>query len=509
MTSGASLQITSGVTDDGNKINKNMTIKDLDPRIVWNNFYLITRQPRPSKHEEKVRAFLLEWAKGKGIDCFADEGGNIIMRTEATPGMENRKGVILQAHMDMVPQKISSSKHDFLTDPIETIIDGEWVKANGTTLGADDGLGVALAMSVAEDKNLRHGPVEILLTYDEETGLSGAEALKAGVLKGDILLNLDSEDDDELCIGCAGGLDATADFKISREDLPDGYNALCLDIKGLQGGHSGMDISLYRANANKVVARILSELMEEGLILLTEINGGSLRNAIPFEARAVFAVKQSDEAEVRKRVESIFAELKNCYKESDPDMQMTLTAIDRPAQYIESEAALRAVKSIVVCPSNVIRMSRSMEGLTETSTNLGIVRTLKDRIEVSSFLRSAIDSSKADLAREIRYIFEMSGAEIRFDGDYPGWVPKPESPLISMLSSIYERLFGEKIKVVATHGGLECAILGATYPNWDMISIGPTVRHPHSPDERCLISSVGKMWKYLTTILEEIPEKNV
>lgn len=411
--------------------------------------------------------------------------------------------------MDMVPQKLSSSKHDFLTDPVETIIDGDWVKADGTTLGADDGLGVALAMSVAEDKNLRHGPVEILITYDEETGMSGAIDLKAGVLNGDILLNLDSEDDDELCIGCAGGLDAIAEFKINKEAVPSGCKAFRLDIKGLKGGHSGMDISLYRANANKVLAGILSGLMEDSSILLVEFNGGSLRNAIPFEASAVFAVKESEAAGVRKKIESSFAVFKDCHKESDPDMTMTLTPIAScPEKYIGSDAALRAVKAIVACPSNVIRMSQSMEGLIETSTNLGIVRTLEDKIEISSLLRSAIDSSKDELAKRMRYIFEMAGADIRFEGAYPGWVPKPENPLIGMMSSIYERLFGEKIKVVATHGGLECAILGATYPNWDMVSIGPTVRYPHSPDERCLISSVDKIWKYLKVILEEIPEKN-
>lgn len=484
-----------------------MTIKDLKPAIVWNNFYLMTQQPRPSKHEEKVRAFLLKWAEEHKVEAFADETGNVIMRVPATPGYENRKGVILQAHMDMVPQKISSSKHDFLNDPIETLIDGDWVTANGTTLGADDGLGVALAMSVAEDKTIKHGPVEILITYDEETGMTGAEMLKPGLFNGEILLNLDSEDEGELCIGCAGGLDAIAEFDYKQVKTPAGYKAFKISVSGLQGGHSGMDISLYRGNANKIVASAIIPSMEDDGAVLATFTGGSLRNAIPFEAEAVIAFPADKEAAVRKSVTERLANSKSCYKESDPDMVYKVEDVAAPAEYIEEKVALNAAKSIIACPSNVIRMSQSMPGLTETSINLAIVRCENGKIKIASLMRSAIDASKEELARRVRYIFEAAGAKCRFEGGYSGWVPKPEDPLIGMINGIYRKRFGHDMNVLATHGGLECALLGAKYPNWQMVSIGPTVRYPHSPDERTYIPSTQMVWDFLKDILENAPEK--
>lgn len=484
-----------------------MTIKDLKPAIVWNNFYLMTQQPRPSKHEEKVRAFLLKWAEEHKVEAFADETGNVIMRVPATPGYENRKGVILQAHMDMVPQKISSSKHDFLNDPIETLIDGDWVTANGTTLGADDGLGVALAMSVAEDKTIKHGPVEILITYDEETGMTGAEMLKPGLFNGEILLNLDSEDEGELCIGCAGGLDAIAEFDYKQVKTPAGYKAFKVSVSGLQGGHSGMDISLYRGNANKIVASAIIPSMEDDGAVLATFTGGSLRNAIPFEAEAVIAFPADKEAAVRKSVTERLANSKACYKESDPDMVYKVEDVAAPAEYIEEKVALNAAKSIIACPSNVIRMSQSMPGLTETSINLAIVRCENGKIKIASLMRSAIDASKEELARRVRYIFEAAGAKCRFEGGYSGWVPKPEDPLIGMINGIYRKRFGHDMNVLAAHGGLECALLGAKYPNWQMVSIGPTVRYPHSPDERTYIPSTQMVWDFLKDILENAPEK--
>ena len=398
-----------------------MTIKDLQPAVVWNNFYGLTRCPRPSKHEEVVREFLLKWAKEHNVEAFADETGNVIMRVPATPGYENRKGVVLQGHMDMVPQKTADTVHDFLKDPIETVIDGEWVKAKGTTLGADNGMGMALAMAVAEDKSVKHGPIEVLVTYDEETGMTGAEALKPGLLKGDILLNLDSEDEKELCIGCAGGLDASADFKYRSFPTPRGFAGYKITIKGLSGGHSGMDISLYRANANKVM--------------------------------------------------------------------------------------LNACKAIAACPSNVIRMSQTMAGLTETSINLAIVRCQRGHIKVYSLLRSALNTSKFDLALRVRYIFEFAGAKVKFFGGYPGWTPKPDTPINKLINDLHVKMYGEPMNVLATHGGLECALLGAKYPNWEMVSIGPTILYPHSPDERCHIPSVQRTWDLLKAVLENIPEK--
>lgn len=485
-----------------------MTIKDLQPAIVWNNFYGLTRCPRPSKHEEIVREHILKWAKERNIDAAADETGNIIMRIPATKGYENRKGVVLQGHMDMVPQKTADTAHDFLKDPIETWIDGEWVKAKGTTLGADNGLGVALAMSVAEDKTLKHGPIEVLVTYDEETGMSGAEALKPGVLKGDILLNLDSEDDLELCIGCAGGLDAVADFKYESLPTPAGYAAYKFDVKGLSGGHSGMDISLYRANANKVLVRALYPLLEKYGAKVADIKGGSLRNAIPFESEAIVLLPEAKAAAAVRTARKVFASLKAKYAESDPAMSCTVTKEKKlPRKYIQDDVMLNAVKAIGACPSNVIRMSQSMPGLTETSINLAVVRCKAGHLTVASLLRSAINESKEDLAIRVKFIFELAGAKIKFFGGYPGWVPKPDTPINKLLNDTHRKMFGKPMNVAATHGGLECALLGAKYPNWEMVSIGPTVMYPHSPDEKCFIPSVQKVWDFLKVVLEAIPEK--
>lgn len=485
-----------------------MTIKDLQPALVWNNFYGLTRCPRPSKHEEAVREYILKWAKERNMDAVADETGNIIIRVPATPGYENRRGVIIQGHMDMVPQKTSDTVHDFLKDPIETWIDGEWVKAKGTTLGADNGIGVAMGMAVAEDKNLPHGPIEVLITYDEETGMSGAEALKPGVLKGDILLNLDSEDEMELCIGCAGGIDAIAEFRYKKENTPEGYVGYKLDVKGLSGGHSGMDISLYRANANKVLAAALIPVISKFGAKVVDICGGSLRNAIPFEGEAEIVVPKSKATVVVRTVRKIFEELTLRYKESDPAMSATITRSVMPApKYIQTDVVFNALKAIMACPSNVIRMSQSMPGLTETSINLAVVRCKNGKIVVSSLLRSAIDESKRELADRVRYIFEAFGASIKFVGGYCGWIPKPDTPMIAMLNDIHTRMFDKPMNVLATHGGLECAILGGKYPNWEMVSIGPTIMYPHSPDEKVNIASVANVWEFLKAILKEVPEK--
>ncbi len=484
-----------------------MTIKDLQPSVVWDAFYGLTRCPRPSKHEEIVRRHILDWARENNVDAAADETGNIIIRVPATPGYENRRGVILQGHMDMVPQKTADTVHDFLKDPIETRVDGEWLKASGTTLGADDGIGVAMGMAVAVDKSLKHGPVEVLITYDEETGMTGANALKPGILKGDILINIDSEDEGELCIGCAGGLDAIADFRYESEKMPYGYVGYKLDVKGLSGGHSGMDISLYRANANKVLANAIIPIMEKYDGELVSINGGSLRNAIPFEGEAVVAVPAEKAAGALKAIRKNFAAVTARYKESDPAMSCKVEKCKAGPKRIENKVALNALKAIAACPSNVIRMSQSMPGLTETSINLAIVRSGRGHIRVASLLRSAVDESKAELARCVRYIFEFAGAQVKFSGGYCGWIPKPDAPVIKLLNDTYKKMYGKPMSILATHGGLECALLGAKYPNWEMVSIGPTVRYPHSPDEKVHIPSVQQTWDFLKAVLEDIPEK--
>ncbi len=484
-----------------------MTIKDLNPTIVWNNFYGLTRCPRPSKHEEVVREYILNWAKERDIDAFADETGNIIIRVPATPGYENLRGVILQGHMDMVPQKTAEKQHDFLTDPIETRIEGDWVKAMDTTLGADNGMGVAMGMAVAEDKSLKHGPIEVLITYDEETGMGGAKALKPGILEGDILINLDSEDEFELCIGCAGGLDLVADFKYKNEKTPAGYIGYALDVKGLSGGHSGMDIALYRGNANKVLTNAILPVMEKYGAQLVSMKGGSLRNAIPFEGEAEIVVPIEKAAAAAKAIRRNFAEVTARFKESDPAMSCTISKTKAAKEYIETAVALNALKAISACPSNVIRMSQSMPGVIETSMNLAIVRTGRGHISVQSLLRSAIDESKMELAQRVKYIFEFAGASVKTSGGYSGWIPKPDTPINKLINDIHERKFGKPMNVLATHGGLECALLGAKYPHWEMVSIGPTIMYPHSPDEKVNIPSVANSWELLKAVLEEIPSK--
>ena len=484
-----------------------MTIKDLKPQVVWNNFYGLTRCPRPSKHEEIVRQHLLDWAKEHKVEAFADETGNVIMRIPATPGYENRKGVVLQGHMDMVPQKTADTVHDFLKDPINTVIDGEWVTAVGTTLGADNGMGVAMAMSVAEDKSIKHGPIEVLVTYDEETGMTGAEALKPGLLKGDILLNLDSEDENELCIGCAGGLDAEADFKYKSLPVPAGYVGYKIELKGLSGGHSGMDISLYRGNANKIMVRTLIPMLERYGAKVADFNGGSLRNAIPFEADAVIALPKEKATAALRYANEILKICRERFKESDPGFQWSITKVNKPARCIEDAVILNACKAIAVCPSNVIRMSQTMQGLTETSINLAVVRCKRGHLTVNSLLRSAMNTAKQDLALRVKYIFEFAGAKIKFFGGYPGWTPKPDTPINKLINDMHVKLYGKPMNVLATHGGLECALLGAKYPNWEMVSIGPTVLYPHSPDERVNIASVQRSWDLLKAVLENIPEK--
>ena len=486
-----------------------MTIKDLQPQAVWENFYGLTRVPRPSKHEGKVQEYLLKWGKDHGVDVKRDDTGNIIFTVPATPGFENRKGVIMQAHMDMVPQKTADTKHDFLTDPIETEIKGEWVAAKGTTLGADNGIGVALALSVLQDKTLKHGPLEALITYDEETGMTGANALKPGVLKGDILLNLDSEDEGELCTGCAGGIDGCADFAYRTYKTPEDYVCYKLTVKGLKGGHSGMDISLFRGNANKIVCRILKAVIDEYPgVKVAGITGGSLRNAIPFEAEAVIVIPSAESRKVKALVEKKFEESRFEFQYSDPGTVMFYEKQNKVApRYISPKVIGNALKAILACPHGVGRMSDTLPGLTETSTNMAIIRTEKGHLTVHSLTRSSIDSAKMYLADSIRYTFELAGAKYSLSGAYSGWTPKLGTPMIKVLEDTYKKLFGKDLRITATHGGLECAIMGAKYTNWEMVSIGPTIVHPHSPDERVKIDTVGEVWKFLVAVLENIPEK--
>jgi len=484
-----------------------MSIANLNPTRVWKHFDSLTQIPRPSKKEGKAVLFLENYGKSLGLETIKDELGNIIIRKPATKGMENRKGIILQAHIDMVPQKNSDKVHDFEKDPIQPRVVEEWVYATGTTLGADNGLGVAVAMAVLEAKDLVHGPVEVLITIDEETGMTGARGLKAGIIKGDILINLDSEDEGELYVGCAGGLDATATFRYTTEVIPADYVGMELAIKGMKGGHSGMDIVLGRGNANKSLVRILLPLIEKADAMVASFEGGSLRNAIPRESFATIAVPASKVAMAKKIVNKHFNDMKAELAAHEPTLCIELTLCKKPAKAISPEVALKAVKAIYACPNGVERMSDAMPGLVETSNNLAIVKSGSGKIEVKCLLRSSVDSAKDVYATSLKSVFDLAGADVRLTGGYPGWKPNMDSDILITMKNVYKELYGSEPEVKAIHAGLECGILGGTYPNWDMISCGPTIRSPHSPDERVNIKTVEKWWNYVVAILKDAPVK--
>ena len=487
-----------------------MPIRNLEPKSIWNNFYSLTQIPRPSGHTQKVAKFLVKFGKDLGLESFQDECGNVIIRKPATPGMEDRKGIVLQAHMDMVPQKNNDKKHDFVKDPIETRIvrhdDGEWVYACGTTLGADDGLGVAAAMSVLESKTLKHGPIEALFTVDEETRMVGAKALKPGVLKGEILLNLDSETEGELYVGCAGGLDANVTFKYKEAPMPKDYKAFKLIVTGLRGGHSGMEINEGRGNANKVMARVLMPMMRNFRGKLVSFDGGNMRNAIPREAEAVIAVPAAHEKDAVQLVEKFQATIHAELALIDPNVSISI-APAKATKIIGGPTGMKLLKALLACPNNVDRMSLAVKDLVETSNNLAIVKTGKDVIEVKTLMRGSTDSLKEYLSESIRCCFELAGAKVFFDGGYSGWSPNMQSPILKTMKEQYKKLFGEEPAVMAIHAGLECGIFSGAYPHWDMISCGPTLKSPHSPDERAFIPSVAKWWTFIQAVLEDAPKK--
>ena len=492
-------------------------IQNLDPQVVWKNFYALTRIPRPSKHEELAVEYMYNWGVSHGLETIKDEVGNIIIRKPATPGCENMKGVILQGHIDMVPQKNADTVHDFEKDPIETWIDGEWVKAKGTTLGADNGLGVAMAMAVLESSDLKHGPVELLCTIDEETGMTGAMALKPGVLQGEILINLDSETEGELYVGCAGGLDASASATYVPADYDRSWECWSLAVKGFKGGHSGMDIILYRGNANKLAARILLALMTEADVKLLDLEGGTLRNAIPREAFATVYVP-ADKVEAAKAVfERVAAEIKAEYAGTDPDSEFIFKPYEcaegecccggDECKYVPEADALRFVRAIIACPDGVERMSSEMAGLVETSNNLAMVKIEGGEFSVKTLMRSSVDTAKDALAKKFESIFALAGIETSFAGGYSGWAPNPDSAILATMKKVYNDLYGKEPAVMAIHAGLECVIHSGAYPHWDMVSCGPTLMSPHSPDERANIPSVAKCWEFLKAVLENIPTK--
>ena len=482
-------------------------ILNLEPALLWKNFYSLTQIPRPSKHEDKVRDFLYQFGKELGLETIKDEVGNVIIRKPATPGMENRKGVVLQGHMDMVPQKNNDTNHDFEKDPIETYIDNGWVKAKGTTLGADNGMGVAAAMAILESKNLQHGPIEAFITTDEETGMTGAMGVKAGVLKGDILLNLDTEEEGELYIGCAGGTNGNFTFHVKSAAVPMAVEAFKLVVTGLKGGHSGVDIHLERGNSIKVLTRVLHEGIKHFGLRIASLEGGSLRNAIPREASSIIVIP----VEHKNTFIAVIASLEKIIKKElsavEPTMKILLTPAEKPASLLDEVSQANIINALYACPNGVIRISNEMPGLVETSINIGVLKTEKNMVVGQTLLRSSVDTAKVDLENMVEAVFTMAGADIIFEGHYPGWKPNPDSEILRVMLELYKKMFGKEPLVKAIHAGLECGILGGAYPNWDMISVGPTIVNPHSPDEKTEISSVKKFWDYLVETLKNVPVK--
>ncbi len=481
---------------------KNIT--DLQPKSLWNNFNNLNAVPRPSKKEEKVINFLKKFGVRLKLETIVDEVGNVIIRKPASKGMEKRTKVVLQGHMDMVPQKNADVGHNFEKDGIDMYIDGDWVKAKGTTLGADNGIGVAAAMSILESTDIPHPPIEALFTVDEETGLTGAQALKGGLLKGDVMLNLDSEDDDELTIGCAGGVDISIDGNYKLKPVKEKFKGYKISIKGLSGGHSGIQIKLGRANANKLMNRLIFNAVEKYKVRIVSINGGSLRNAIPRESFAEIVLpvdKSKDFESYIKQQSEVFL---NEYKSTDPEIKLILSKISLPENMAGKEFQNVLMNAIYACPNGVYRMSPDMEGLIQTSNNLARVIVNNGKFSIHCLTRSAIDSEKMDFAQSIKSTFVLAGMDVTLSGAYPGWIPKPKAPIVKLMSDIYLKLFNEKVNVTATHGGLECGIIGKNYPKMDMISFGPNITGPHSPDEQVQISSVQKFWKYLLEVLKHI-----
>ena len=482
-------------------------IVGLEPKAVWENFYKLTQVPRPSKKEEKIQAFMVNFGKSLGLVTEKDSVGNVLIRKPATPGMENRKGIIFQGHLDMVPQKNNGTVHDFENDPIDAWIDGEWVRARGTTLGADNGMGVACAMTVLAAKDLIHGPLEALFTCDEETGMTGAIGLKSNWLKGEILLNMDSEEEGELYVGCAGGVNADIEFEYDEVIVPQGVTPLKLVISGLRGGHSGLEINQGRGNANKLIIRFLKYATRELDARLAEINGGGMRNAIPREAYAVVLVPDENVAQLKSAVSKYQSIYKYELGAIEPNLSFTINETEIPESLIEERVQHDLIDSVYACPNGVIRMSDAMAGLVETSTNLSTVKSRKGVIFVKCLLRSSVESAKNDLVEMVDSVFALGGAMVSFDGDYPGWKPNMNSPILASMKEIYQNKFGKTPEILGIHAGLECGILGAAYPNWDMISFGPTMRSPHSPDERLFIPSVQKFWDFLVEVLKNSPLK--
>ena len=486
-------------------------LAQLQPNKLWQIFEQICSIPHPSKHEQKISLWIQSWATELGLTVKEDAVGNLIIKKPATEGMENKKGVILQAHMDMVPQKNSDTEHDFLKDAIKPYIiteaDGDWVTAEGTTLGADNGIGLSSALAVLASNDIPHGPLEVLVTIDEEAGMTGAFGLEAGWLDGELLINTDSEQEGEVYMGCAGGIDGEATFAITNEDAPADVASFNLSISGLKGGHSGVDIHTGRANANKLLVRFLLTAINEFDLRLTELNGGSLRNAIPREADASFVISKAQVSAFKAKLADYLTTIRQSLGSIETDIEMLLISPETFDECWTLETQSTILRALNACPNGVLRMSDDIEGIVETSLNLGVMRSKGNKFVAMTLIRSLHDDGRLDAQTMVQSVFELSGANIEFSGAYPGWKPDTSSSLMKTVRDTYQSLFDKVPEIMVIHAGLECGLFKTAYPHWDMVSFGPTIKFPHSPDEKVQIATVEQYWQLLIAVLANIPEK--
>ncbi|MGB1042862.1 MAG: aminoacyl-histidine dipeptidase [Tenacibaculum sp.] len=486
----------------------NSDIRNLEPKAVWKNFADLNAVPRPSKKEERVIQFMVDFGKNLNLETMVDKVGNVIIRKPASAGMENRKTVVMQSHLDMVHQKNADTVFDFDTEGIKMFVDGDWVKAEGTTLGADNGLGVASIMAVLEATDIAHPPIEALFTIDEETGMTGAMGLEGGILKGEILLNLDTEEDDEIGMGCAGGVDVTATRSYNEETTPENTTAFEIAVTGLNGGHSGMDIIKGLGNANKIMNRLLFDGFTNFGLRVSEINGGSLRNAIPRESFSTVVIDTVSKEAFLFEINELINNIKAEFNSLEPNLSIDLKEVDIPTTVMDLGVQEGLIKAVYTALNGVYRMSPDIEGLVETSNNIARIIVKEGAIKIGCLTRSSSETNKWDLANSLRAAFELAGFNVEFSGSYPGWLPNVNSEILKTVTKLYEELHNEKPNVAACHAGLECGILGQNYPEMDMVSFGPNIKGAHSPDERAQISSTQKYWKFLLEILKNTPVKN-
>lgn len=482
-------------------------IKNLQPQAIWKNFYLLTQVPRPSGHLAKIQKFLLDWAAEKGVEARQDEAGNILMYKPATPGMEDCKVVTLQGHMDMVPQKAADSAHDFENDPIETYIDGDWVRAKGTTLGADDGMAVATIMAIMEDDSIKHGPLEGFITADEETTMYGVNHMKADTLKGEILLNLDNETEGEMIVGSAGGVNLTASTQYQEVPADASDAALRVKLGGLLGGHSGLEINEGRGNANKMMARLVQDAIANFEAYLAGWRGGNMRNAISREAEVVLTLPKENVGALCEAVGEWRQTFTDEYGAVETGLELTCEEVPLPEKIVPEELQDNLVNALCACHNGVFRFIPEVPAIVETSSNLAIVEIGGGRVMFKVLIRSSRDSMRECLAETLESAFAMAGMKVELDGDYPAWQPNPKSEIVELMKNVYRELFGEENRVQVIHAGLECGVIGAHKPGMDMVSFGPTLRSPHTPNERCFVPSVDKYWRFVLTTLERTPKK--